>query len=291
MGILKQDSPTVGVDSGQSTSNRHVIEPRSGWQVVDFRELWEYRDLLYFLVLRDIKVKYAQSVIGIGWAIIQPVFFMVVFTVVFGKLAKIGSDGAPYAIFSYTALVPWTYFSNALVDTTGSLVGNTTMLTKVYFPRLVIPLTSTFSKLVDFTIAMTLLFGLMVWFRTVPTFWALGLPVLVLLMMLTAAGLGMWLTALAIQYRDIKYGMTFAIQLMMYASPVAYPVSLVPERYQLLYALNPMVGVIEGFRSVLLNTNPVPWDLLAVGATTSAILAISGLFYFRRMERVFADVA
>lgn len=284
---MKQDSSTVGVDS----DNRHVIEPRSGWQVIDFRELWEYRDLLYFLVLRDIKVKYAQSVIGIGWAIVQPVFFMIVFTVVFGNLAKISSDGAPYAIFSYTALVPWTYFSNALVDTTGSLVGNTTMLTKVYFPRLVIPLTSTISKLVDFAIAMALLFGLMVWFRTMPTFWALGLPMLVLLMILTAAGLGMWLTALAIQYRDIKYGMTFAIQLMMYASPVAYPVSLVPERYQLLYALNPMVGVIEGFRSVLLNTNSVPWDVLGVGALTATIVAISGLFYFRRMERVFADVA
>ena len=291
MSACKQDSATIGVDSGIAYTKSHIIEPKSGWRVVDFRELWEYRDLLYFLVLRDIKVKYAQSVIGIGWAVIQPVFFMLVFTVGFGSLAKIGSDGAPYAIFSFTALVPWTYFSTALMDTTSSLVVNTAMLTKVYFPRLVIPLTSTISKLVDFFIAMVLLFGLMVWFRTMPTAWALTLPLLVLLMMLTAAGLGMWLTALAIQYRDIKYAMTFVVQLMMYASPVAYPVSLVPERYQLLYALNPMVGVIEGFRSVLLNTNPVPWDLLAVGVIASAFVAISGLFYFRRMERVFADVA
>jgi lipopolysaccharide transport system permease protein len=165
------------------------------------------------------------------------------------------------------------------------------MLTKVYFPRLVIPLTSTISKLVDFAIAMALLLGMMVWFRTVPTAWVAAFPLLVLLMVLTAAGLGLWLTALAIQYRDVKYGMTFAVQLLMYGSPVAYPASLVPERYQLLYALNPMVAVIEGFRSVLLNTNPVAWDLLAVGAVTSTFIAMSGLFYFRRMERVFADVA
>ena len=254
------------------------------------RELWQYRDLFYFLVWRDIKVRYAQSVLGVGWAIIQPFFYMIVFTIVFGNLAKVSSDGAPYAIFSYTALVPWTYFSNALTESTSSLIQNVNMLSKVYFPRLVLPMVAVLGKLLDFGIAFLLLFGLMVWFRIAPTSWVLILPLLILLMMLSAAGLGMWLTALAIQYRDVKYAMIFLVQLLMYAAPVVYPASLIPDRYRLLYALNPMAGVIEGFRSALLGTNPMPWDLLAVGSIVAVVMFASGTFYFRRMERIFADV-
>ena len=268
-----------------------VIQPVSGWRLIDFRELWGYRDLLYLLIWREIRVRYAQSVLGIGWAVIQPLFFMVVFTVVFGRLAGISSDDVPYAIFSYTALVPWLYFSNSLTDATASLVQNINMLTKVYFPRLVLPLSSVFGRLVDFAIALLLVVGLMAWFKVSPTIWVLALPLLILLMMLTAAGLGAWLTALAIQFRDVKYAMTFVVHLMMYAAPVVYPASLIPDRYRLLYALNPMVGVIEGFRSALLGTNPMPWDMLAVGSVTASVIAIGGAFYFRRLESVFADVA
>lgn len=276
----------------QSSDKTHVItiEPASGFRMVDLRELWRYRDLFYFLVWRDIKVRYAQSVLGIGWAIIQPLAFMVVFTVIFGKLAKIDSDGVPYAIFSYTALVPWTYFSTALTSATGSLIKDSNMLTKIYFPRLVMPISAVVGRLVDFSIALVLVSGLMVWFRTTPTIWILMLPALIMLMMLAAAGLGMWLTALAVQYRDINYAMSFVVQLLMYAAPVVYPVSLIPDRYRLLYGLNPMVGVIEGFRSALLGTNPMPWDLLAVGSLTALVFAISGTLYFRRMESKFADV-
>lgn len=267
-----------------------IIEPPKGWVSLGLRELWEYRDLFYFLVWKDVKTRYAQSVLGIGWAVIQPVFSMIVFTVIFGRLVNVDSEGVPYAIFSYTALVPWAYFSGAFNGATTSLVRNANMLTKVYFPRLIMPLVSVLGKLVDFSIAFVLVFGLMGWFGIAPTIWALAVPLLVLLMLLTAAGLGMWLTALSIQYRDINYGMTFLVQLLMYAAPVVYPASLIPDKYRLFYSLNPMVGVIEGFRSALLGTNPMPWDLLAVGSITTVVLAISGALYFRRMERIFADV-
>jgi lipopolysaccharide transport system permease protein len=268
-----------------------IIKPRSGWQFINIGELLEYRDLFYFLVRRDIKVRYAQSVLGIGWAIIQPLFSMIVFTVIFGKLAKIGSDGVPYAIFSYAALVPWTYFSTSLTESTGSLIASSGMLTKVYFPRLIIPLAPIFSKLVDFGVALLLLFILMIWFKTFPAVWALILPLLVVHMMLTAVGLGMWLTALSIQYRDVKYGLNLAVRLLMYAAPVVYPIGLIPEKYRLIYGLNPMAGVIEGFRAALLGTRPMPWDLLLVGAITSLMIFMGGALYFNRLERFFADVA
>lgn len=278
------------INTNSSTSEIKIIEAPSGWQLIDWRELWRYRDLFYFLVWRDIKTRYAQSILGVGWAVIQPLFTMIVFTIVFGNLAQISSDGVPYAIFSYTALVPWTYFSSALSAATSSLINASGMISKVYFPRLVIPLAPVLGKLVDFAIAMLILFALMLWFGFFPTIWTLTLPLLILLMMLTAAGLGMWLTALAVQYRDINYAMGFVIQLLMYAAPVVYPASNVPAQYRLLYGLNPMVGVIEGFRSALLGTNPMPWDFLLVGTLTALVIAISGALYFRRMERVFADV-
>lgn len=268
-----------------------VIEPREGIRLVDYRELREYRDLFLFLIWRSIKVRYAQSAIGIGWAVIQPVFSMGIFTIIFGNLAKIDSNGVPYAIFSFTALVPWTYFSNAVSEGTSSLVSEANMISKVYFPRVLLPFSAVAAKLVDFSIAMLLLAGFMIFFRILPTPWILLLPLLVVMMMLSAAGIGMWLTALAIQYRDIKYAISFILQLLMYAAPVVYPTTLIPDAYRLLYAINPMVGVIEGFRSVLLGTIPVPWDLMAVGLVTSTLILISGMIYFRGKERIFADVA
>ena len=273
-------------DSSVST----IIDPlqRSGW--VNFTEIWAYRDLFYFLVWRDIKTRYAQSVLGIGWAIIQPLFSMVVFTVVFGNMVKISSDGVPYAIFSFAALVPWTYFSGALTSAGGSLLMARGIITKVYFPRILVPLVAVVAKLWDFAIALLILFGLMAYFGFSTSAYALLLPVITLLMILTAAGVGMWLTSLALQYRDIHYSLGFGVQLLMYASPVVYPASMVPERFQILYSLNPMVGVIEAFRSVLLGTNPMPWQALAIGAGMAILLLISGSAYFISMERRFADV-
>ncbi|MFQ5571210.1 MAG: ABC transporter permease [Rhodothermales bacterium] len=280
------------------THHQTVIESRSGWQLLNWRELVEYRDLFYFLVLRDIKVLYKQTVLGFSWAIIRPVFSMIVFSVVFGGLASVPSDGVPYPVFSYAALLPWTYFSTAMTKSTASLVGNVNMLTKVYFPRLVIPMTPVLAGLVDFGIASLVLAALMAWFGIAPTIYILLLPFLVLLMVLTASGIGMWLSALAIQYRDIKHAMTFLAQLLMYAAPVVWPVSLITEKFpewgetiRLVYGLYPMAGVIEGFRAALLGTTAMPWDLLGMGTLSAVLLALSGAFYFRRMERVFADVA
>lgn len=268
-----------------------VIEPRSGWRLVDWKELHDYRDLFLFLTWRHIKVQYAQSTLGIGWAVIQPLFSMLIFTVVFGRLAGVQSDGLPYAVFSFAALVPWTYFANAVTEGTNSLVSNTNMLSKVYFPRLVLPLSAVLAKLVDFSISMVLLAVLMAWYAIAPTWGVLLLPLLVGLMILTAAGLGLWLTALAVQYRDVKYAINFVVQLLMYAAPVVYPASLVPARYQYAYALNPMVGVIEGFRAALLGTRPMPWDMLAIGSFSAITIALTGCLYFRAKERLFADVA
>jgi len=229
--------------------------------------------------------------LGIGWAVIQPIFSMIVFTIVFGKLAKINSDGVPYAIFSYTALVPWTYFSGALTGASGSLLGASGMMTKVYFPRLVIPIAPVMSKLVDFGIAFVILLLMMVYFGFMPSIQIIYLPLLILIMMITASGMGMWLTAMAVKYRDINYAMSFFVQLLMYAAPVVYPASIIPEPFRLIYGCFPMVGVIEGFRSILLKTNPMPWDLIGVGSIVACFLFISGAFYFRRMEKYFADVA
>jgi lipopolysaccharide transport system permease protein len=267
-----------------------VIDERVSRAWFDWRELYRYRDLFRFLVWRDIKTRYAQSVLGVGWAVIQPLFQMVVFTVVFGNLAEIDSQGVPYAIFSYTALVPWTYFAASLTASTSSLIASSGMLTKVYFPRLVIPLAPVIAKLLDFAISFVILLGMMLWFRIYPTPWALFLPVLILIMMLTAAGMGMWLTALAIQYRDVNYAIGFIIQLLMYAAPVIYPSSAIPENLRVLYGLFPMAGVIEGFRAALLGSIPMPWDLIIPGSVMSVVLFISGMVYFKRMERFFADV-
>lgn len=275
-----------------------VIEPSSRWRWVDWRELLAYRDMLRFLVWRDIKARYAQTVVGLGWAVIRPVFSMIVFSVIFGGLARVPSDGVPYPIFSYTALVPWTYFSTAMTQSTGSLVTNMNMITKVYFPRLIIPLAPVVAGLVDFCIAFAVLGALMVFYGFAPTAGAALLPVFVLLMVLTAFGIGMWLSAMAIQYRDVQHGIQFGSQLLMYAAPVVWPASLIGEKFpesegliRVVYGLYPMAGVIEGFRATLLGTRPIPWDLIGMGSISAIILCVTGALYFRRMERIFADVA
>ena len=268
-----------------------VIAPRSAWRLADWRELAAYRDLFRFLIWRQVKVRYAQSAIGIGWAVIQPLFSMILFTVVFGRLAGIDSDGVPYALFTLAALLPWTYFSNAITDGVASLVSEANMLRKIYFPRLLLPLSAVSAKLVDFAIAATMMAMLMMWYGHVPPRHLVFLPVAVAVMIAAAAAVSIWLTAMAVQYRDVKHAMTFMVQLAMYASPVVYSVSMVPPRWQPVYALNPMVGVIESFRSCLLGTTPMPWTWLCIGAVSTATLLVSGLAFFSNRERGFADVA
>ena len=267
-----------------------VIKPRNAWDILTVRDLWEYRDMLLYLVLRDIKARYTQSVLGIGWAVLQPLFLMIVFTVIFGKLVKINTNGMDYAVFSYTALVPWAYFSNSLMLTTGSLIQNSNLLSKVFFPRIVLPMSTVLSTLVDFFIAFILVIVLMIWYQVTPTLWVLFLPALLLLMVVLSVSLGSLFTALAIQYRDVRHGISFLVQGMMYASPVVYPVSIIPDKYRLIYGLNPMAGVIEGFRSALLGATPMPWDLIIVGTIVTLVLAVIGLTYFKFTERIFADV-
>ena len=268
------------------------IGPLERWPRADVRELWTYRELFAFLVWRDVKVRYAQTVLGAGWVVMQPLVTTLVLTLVFGRLARIPSDGVPYAVFALAALVPWSYFSSALAGATGSLVSNTNLISKVYFPRLVIPLASIIGGLVNFAITFALLLLVMLSFGLVPPLSAVViLPVLILMMVLIAAGVGCWLGALAVQYRDVRNIVVFLVQLWMYASPVVYPLSLVPSEYRWLYILNPMVGVIVGFRSVLLGTTPLPMDAIAVSATVALVLFVTGVFYFRRMEQTFADVA
>jgi lipopolysaccharide transport system permease protein len=268
-----------------------VIEPRSGWHLFDWKEIAEYRDLLYYLVLRDITVLYKQTVLGIGWAILTPFFSMVVFSVIFGLLLNVGSDGRPYPVFSFAALLPWTYFSTALTGAAGSLITGSSLFTKVYFPRVFIPLVPVFSKLMDFFIASGMLAIMMVFYRVTPSWNVLYLPLLMVMMVITAAGLGLFLSALTVQYRDVRHAMTFVIQILMYAAPVVWPASKIPEKYQLWYGLYPMVGIIEGFRTAVLNTGPMPWNLIAMGSITSVVFLLFGALYFRRTERFFADLA
>ena len=267
-----------------------VIEPSRGWVSIKFHELWRYRDLLFFLAWRDISVRYKQTLLGAAWAIIQPFFSMVVFSLFFGRLAGIPSDGVPYPIFSYAAMLPWTYFSTAMGNSSNSLVGSANLLTKVYFPRLVIPLASVVPALVDFAIAFLVLLGMMLFYRVAPTWNVLWLPAFLLLALVTALGVGLWLSAMNVQYRDVRYAVPFLVQFWMFASPVTYPSSIVPEQWRTLYGLNPMAGVIEGFRWALLGTETSPGPIIAASSTAALLLLVSGAFYFRRMEKTFADV-
>jgi lipopolysaccharide transport system permease protein len=265
------------------------IRPPRGWIGLGFDELWAYRELLYFLTWRDIKVRYKQTALGASWAIIQPFCTMLVFSLFFGRLAKIPSDGVPYPIFSYAALVPWTFFATALGQSANSLVGSANLIAKVYFPRLIIPIASTLAGLLDLTIAALVLLGMLAYYQIVPGLAILLLPLFVLLALVTALGVGLWLSALNVQYRDVRYIVPFLIQFWMFATPVAYPSSLLGEPWRTLYGLNPMAGVVEGFRWALLGTPP-PGRLILLSAAVALLLLISGALYFRRMEQTFADV-
>ena len=267
-----------------------LITPGNRWIPLHLSELWEYRELLYFLVWRDIKVRYKQTALGAAWAVMQPLFMMLVFSLFFGRLAKVPSDGIPYPVFAFCALIPWQLFANALSESSNSLVGNQNLITKVYFPRLVIPIAAVLSGLVDFAIAFAILIGMMLYFGIVPGWSILVLPGFILLAVLTALAVGLWLSALNVQYRDVRYTMSFLVQFWLFATPVAYPSSLVPESWRAFYGINPMAGVVEGFRWALLGKTQPPGAMLWVSVFVVTILLIGGLFYFRRMEQQFADI-
>jgi lipopolysaccharide transport system permease protein len=275
-----------------------LIRPSSGWAALNLKELWVFRELIYFLTWRDIKVRYKQTALGAAWAILQPFLTMVVFTIFFGRLAKVPSDNVPYPIFSFTALLPWTLFTKALTDAGRSLVANRSMITKIYFPRLAIPIASVLGGVVDFALALVVLIGMMLYYNYIPNGdyriafgpELLALPLFLLLAVVTALGVGLWLSALNVLYRDINYILPFLTQFWLFITPVAYPASMIPGRWKLIYALNPMTGVVEGFRWSLLGSSAsAPGPMLAISSIIAVVVLITGLFYFRRMERTFAD--
>jgi lipopolysaccharide transport system permease protein len=265
------------------------IQPSKGWVVLNLGQLWEYRELFWILVWRDIKVRYKQTMLGATWAVLQPFLTMVVFSIFFGRLAKVPSDGLPYPVFAFCALLPWQLFAHALNESGNSLVSNRQLITKIYFPRLVIPLSAVIAGLLDFAIAFVVLIGLMFFYGIAPTWAVVVLPVFILLAIATALSVGLWLSALNVEYRDVRYTIPFLTQFWLFVTPIAYPSSLIPEALRPFYGLNPMAGVVEGFRWALLGAKP-PGLMLWVSIATVALLLIGGLMYFRRMERTFADV-
>ncbi len=267
-----------------------VLKPSKGWLAIDFKELWRYRELVFFLTWRDIKVRYKQALLGVSWAILQPLLTMVIFTLIFGVLLKTPSQDIPYPLFSLTALLPWQLFATALQRSSVSLVGNANLLTKIYFPRLAIPLSSVLAALVDFSVSIIVLLGVMIYYRYWPGWNIFWLVPMVLLALLTALAVGLWLSALNVQYRDVQHMVPFIVQVWMYASPIVYPITIIPEGiWRYLYSLNPMVGVIQGFRWALLGGTPPDINSL-ISVVVVFIIFISGLFYFRRMEKTFADI-
>ncbi len=266
------------------------VEPSKGWVSLKLNELWEYKELLYFLIWRDVKVRYKQTLLGVGWAIVQPFFTMVVFSLFFGKLAKMPSDGIPYPIFTFAALVPWTFFANGLNQASNSLVGSANLITKVYFPRLAIPIAAVLVGVVDFVLAFTILIFMMLYFGIVPTINMIYLPFLLILVTIISLGVSLWLSAFNVQFRDVRYILPFLTQFWMFATPIAYPSSLLKEPWRTLYGLNPMVGVVEGFRWALLGTNTAPGPIMIISTAVSILVLISGALYFRRMEKHFADI-
>ena len=284
-------TPIVGHDAAEARPVfETVIRPRHGWIAIDWAELWEARELLYFLVLRDITVRYKQTVLGVAWAVLQPLFSMLIFTVIFGKLAKLPSDGHPYAVFVYAGLLPWMFFSTAVSSASQSLVNQQSLLTKIYLPRLFVPAASIGGGLVDFAVSFVVFVGLLAVYRVVPGWGVLALPGLVLVTAMAALGVGLSLAAVTVTYRDFRYVIPFMVQAWMYLSPVIYPVSIVPPDWQWLLAINPMVGIIDGFRAAFLGA---PWNLTTLGVSTASatVMLIFGLFHFRKTERRFADVA
>jgi lipopolysaccharide transport system permease protein len=273
----------------QSSPPPLILKPTSGWASLNLGDLWAYRELIYFLTWRDIKVRYKQTALGALWAILQPFLQMVVFTLLFGRLAQLDSEGIPYPVFTYTALLPWGMFSKAIADAGRSIVLNRSMITKVYFPRLVVPLASGFSGLVDFGIAFIVLIGMMFYFSITPTSAILTLPLFLVLALITALGAGLWLSSLNVIYRDIGYIIPFLTQLWFFATPIVYSADIVPEQWLMLYSLNPMVSVVEGFRWALLGADPPSGLYIGLSAVVALLMFISGVFYFRRMERTFAD--
>lgn len=268
-----------------------TIKPVKGWVPLNLRDLWHYRELIYFLTWRDLKVRYKQSVLGVLWALLKPFMNMVVFTIFFGQLAKVPSDGIPYPIFSYTGLLPWGFFAAALEVSARSMLQSGGMVSKIYFPRIIVPLSSVFANLVDFLIAFTILIGMMIYYQITPTINTLWLPVFILLAMITAIGVGLWFSALLVMYRDVNYLLPFITEIWKFISPVVYSATMIPQKWQWLYSINPMAGVVSGFRWALLGqpeTISVP--SLAISAGISLLIFISGLYFFRRMERIFADM-
>jgi len=266
------------------------IRPSKGWVSLRLGDLWEYRELLYFLIWRDIKIRYKQTALGASWAIIQPVLTMVVFSLFFGKLGKIPSDGIPYPIFAFAALVPWTFFTNGLTQGANSMVGSASLIKKVYFPRLAIPVAAVASGVVDFALAFGVLLLMMLYYGIAPTVNIVWLPAFLLLALVTSLGVSLWLSAMNVEYRDIKYVVPFLTQFWLFATPIAYPSSLLSEPWRTVYAINPMVGVVEGFRWALLGSGTKPGAMIAVSSGAALIILLSGAYYFRRMERTFADV-
>lgn len=266
------------------------IQPSTGRVPLELGELWRYRELLYFLVWRDVKVRYKQTVLGVGWAILQPVATMIVFSLFFGGLAGVPSDGVPYPVFSFAALVPWTFFAQGLLQSANSLVTNQNLITKVWFPRLAIPVSAVLAGAVDFALAFLVLLGLMLFYGITPTAQVVWLPLLLLLALISSMGVGLWLSALNVQFRDVRYLVPFITQLWLFATPIAYPGSLLEEPWRTLYGINPMAGVVEGFRWALLGTDTAPGPMIAVSTAVALALLASGALYFRRTERTFADV-
>jgi len=267
-----------------------IIKPSRGWISINFKELWQYKGLLYFLIWRDIKVRYKQTVIGVAWVVFQPLLTMVVFSVLFGQLAKLPSEGIPYPIFTFTALLPWQLFAYAISQSADSLVANKQLITKIYFPRLIIPISAILSGLLDFGVSFLILIGLMFYYQIFPSWAILTLPFFVVLLIATAFSVGLWLSALNVRYRDVRYAIPFLIQLWFFISPVAYSTSIIPEKWQFIFGINPMVGVIEGFRWALLGKEGVSFPLLIISTAIVFIFLLIGLFYFRRMEKTFADL-
>ncbi len=273
-----------------------VIRPTKGWASLGLRDVWEFRELLFFIAWRDVKVRYKQTALGAMWAILQPLLTMLIFTIFFGGLARVGSDGLPYPLFSYAGLLPWTLFAQGLTQAANSLVGSSNLIKKVYFPRLIVPLASVLTGLVDFFVAFSVLVGMMVWYRVPPTLALLWLPLFLLLAVLAALGSGLWLAALNVEYRDVRYVVPFFVQLWLFVTPVIYPTSRLSAKLTelglpvWLSGLNPMTGVVEGFRWALLGSGSGPGPILVASASVTLVFLLSGAFYFRRMERTFADV-
>lgn len=267
-----------------------LIEPSRGWQALGLKELWEFRELFYFLAWRDIKVRYKQTALGASWAILQPLLSMLIFTLIFGILAKIPSDGLPYPLFAYSALLPWQLFVYALTQSSNSLIENARLISKVYFPRLVVPLASVVAGVVDFFIAFSILILLMFYYGVVPTWGVLALPFFLILALGAAMSVGLWMSALNVKYRDVRYTVPFLAQAWMFATPIVYPSSMIPEAWRWLYGLNPMAGVVEGFRWALLGTNILHLPLILVSTGVVVIGLVGGLYYFKRMEKMFADL-